>query len=795
MKKTRYFFPLLFFLFLSFGITFFFYLYTKSSSFSILEHSFRPSFVFLLPAVGFTFILLVLLWAGFAKLENKLFHTGTIHALKEGLYPFIPLSITWLSPFILRYYMTREDLKTRLDLLTIAMIFIFIFIKLTQINNISPFKKFLNKGMAGFQGLPKRKKLVILFLTAFAVYNISTYCIVSRGFAFNGDEPYYLLTAHSIYQDKDINVANNYENQDYFHFYPREVYPNLRLSAYARWGKKGDGYLYHVNQPGISVLVQPFYALSRIFEGKTRIFILKGSLSIWAVLLGIQLFLFSNELWKNEKKSLALWFLYSFSAPILFYAIHLYPEVPIAFFSLYVFRKARSPGSMSLFQYVFLGFLLSLFFWFGLKYNLIIWPLLLVCCYYFLKEKKARWKILSFLFFPFLSMALNYYYIYALYGNFNPISIYEGVLNPDILKNFKDIMLKTPILLRIDTFFDYFLDQRDGLFLYSPLYFFSFLGFIEVFRREKKDFFAFLFIPSLFILNYAFFAHRQGGCPQGRVLTSVSWVLILLVGYFFVYNKKNIYKILFRIACCTSFIFFLILLRNPSFLLQPTTHEYTFRGGDLFIFLSNINFSLYEFLPSFIKVNNLGYVPNYVWLGLILLFVAGYASKVDIKLPSRLFLRSVLATFVLLVFFGIFSLYPRTVLLFPVKASYSPAKEMGFYSPAQYSRMINPGEFYLSKNNHEYVFNFTSRREIKDLELQFGNSESTCRTEIKLFDEILFEGETINKVRTQHHLSPPRYRFKNTNLYQIRIKISLTSGEPFTKKPYFFSIYPSETAR
>ena len=205
--------------------------------------------------------------------------------------------------------------------------------------------------------------------------------MVNQGFAFSGDEPYYLLTTHSLYADQDINVLNNYINDDHYNFYPREIYPNLRLRAYARFGKEGQETAYPISQPGISFLMLPFYWFSRFFEGRALIFILKGSLSIWAVFLGLQVYLFAHEHFKKENISLLLWGLYSFISPIIFYAVHLYPEVPIALFSLLVFRKIRSSQPLNTRILLFLGFLLSLFAWFGLKYNMIFWPLILVCIY------------------------------------------------------------------------------------------------------------------------------------------------------------------------------------------------------------------------------------------------------------------------------------------------------------------------------------------------------------------------------------------------------------------------------
>ncbi len=131
----------------------------------------------------------------------------------------------------------------------------------------------------------------------------------------------------------------------------------MNLAIYGRFGKKGTDWIFPINQPGISVMMLPFYALSQLFKenGRVLIFIIKGSLSIWAALLGVQLFLLANDLWKKEKLSLVLWFLFSLSAPVLFYAFHLYPEIPIALFSVYLLRKILAKGPFSTQQYTFFG--------------------------------------------------------------------------------------------------------------------------------------------------------------------------------------------------------------------------------------------------------------------------------------------------------------------------------------------------------------------------------------------------------------------------------------------------------
>jgi len=785
-------FSFLLFLLSSLGTASFIYLYVRTASFSILDHSFHPSALYLVIATSIILVFLYFLWIFLARWESRTFGGAYNHLLREGLIAFFPLSLTLLSPLMLKFYLTASDFKLRLNITASIIILAIISLKLAHFNRRKILKPIFDKSIKRFESLSTKKKLILLFLVSYLLYNLCTFCIISQGFAYTGDEPYYLLTAHSLYQDQDINVANNYAQHDYFHFYPKKYFPDLRLGVYARFGRKGTDYVYPINQPGVSFLILPFYWLSRFFEARTLIFILKGSLSIWAAFLGLQLYLFSRERWGKETVSLTLWFAYSFTAPILFYATHLYPEVPIALFSLYIYRKVRSKTPLSLFHYCFLGFLLSLFFWFGLKYNMIFWPLLLISCYFLFKNHKPGWRIAVFLFLPFLSLVLNYFYIYELYGSYNPIAIYEGVITENAMQNYKDFILKTPIFLRIDSFFDYFLDQRDGLLLYSPLYFFVFLGLIEIYRKAKTDFFVMLFITLPFILNYAFFTHRQGGSPQGRILTPLSWMGIILIGYFFVYNRKKIYSGLFWISYLISLVIPILLLQSPSFLYQSTTHEYTFRGSELFISLSNLYFYLPGILPSFIKVNNLSYIPNYVWLGLILLFVMGYLYRKNLNLPKHLPMPTILVMAGLIGFFLWFSLFPRTALISPVKATYSPSKKIGFYTLARFSRMRNPGEFHLLEGFYEYTFHFTSLRQIEKLRLEFGALNAVCKVKIKLFDLAIFEGHTSDEIRTLVITTPPRYSYKNTNLYILSVRLEYISGTLFKEKPYFFSIHPEK---
>jgi len=791
MKKSRILLIGTSFLLFSAGLAFFLTLYFQLSSFTILNHSYRFAPLPFLLSLVVVFLLLTLSWIFLAKLDVRLFKSNRLASLWENFLPYLPLCFFLLTPLLLEHYLNREDLKIRLNLLAVLALLSLLFLKLSQLIRLSKGRfAILEKWETKFSTLSLKKKIALLFVFAFLIYNLCTFILVSKGTTFSGDEPYYLLTTHSLLKDKDINLANNYARKDYFSFYSKEENPRLKLGMYARAGRKGREYIYPINLPGISVLTLPHYWLSQFFKGKILTFILKTTLSLWAVLLGLQLYLFSLERWGRERISLLLWFLYSFTSPVLFYATHLYPEIPIALFSFYIFRKVSSKKTLPLFYYLFLGFLLSTFFWFGLKYNFIFWPLLIISIYFLLKQNRVRIKVLCFLAFPFLSLALYFYFIYYLYGTFSPLAIYEGVMTPEKMGTFREVLFKIPVSLKIETFFDYFLDQRDGLLLYSPLYFFTFLGLVEIFRKSKRDFLILLFLCLPFLLNYAFFTHRQGYSPQGRVLAPVSWVGAILIGYFLVYNRKKLYSFLFWFSSLASLVVVGLLLSYPSFLYQPTTHEHTFRAGDMFVSLSNISVFLPSFLPSFIKVKNTGYLPNYFWILAIIAFILIYIFlKREIRLKPSF--HSFFCFSLLLVCFFLWIFFPRSV-LYPTRTfQYSPQKAMGFYLFPMGKGVVakKTAELYLHRE-HSYKILFSSRTELKKIKLTFGSEEGEYEIKLSFFDLPLFEEKTSYERKEFIFPPPAYYPFKKLYLYEINLNLTKLSSESMLVDPYFFQVFP-----
>jgi hypothetical protein len=791
MKKGQAAFVFGIYLFLSLGVAVFLSICVESSHFSVLDHSlkFSPLLFSLLWAAALG--VLFLGWVYVSRWEALHFGVDPAAAHWRGFLACLPLGFFLPSAWLPHFYMTRSDLRIRLGLLALFIFLTLLFLKLADYARYSKKKPSrLEKAAGKFSSLPLRQKLIVLFLVSFFIYQAAALILVSEGISFSGDEPYYLMTTHSLFQDGDINLANNYARQDYFSFYSKKDNPRLKLGIYGRYGRKGRDYIYPINLPGISVLMLPFYWLSRLFSGKGLIFILKTSLSLWASLLGLQVYLYSRDLWKRERLSLGLWALYSFSSPILFYAVHLYPEVPIALFSFYIFRKVTKGNSMSSGQMIFLGLLLGLFPWFGLKYNFLFWPLFLISVYFLIKEHGVGRKIWAFAAVPLVSMILFYIFVYALYGTFSPVAVYEGTMTPEKTEAFKQAVLGIPLRARIDAFLDYFLDQRDGLILYSPLYFFVFLGLVEIYRRRRKIFWCLLLFGLPYLLNYAFFTHRQGACPQGRVLTPVSWIAAVALGYFLVHNRKKIFTFLFGVSAASSLVIAGILLLHPSFLYQPTTHDFTSRAGELFVYLSNLHFFLPPFLPSFIKVDNSRYWPDYIWVLALLLFIAAYViwkkkSTLGRGLPYLFAFAGLLAGFLLWV------QYPRGS-LFPSKTiRYSPQSTLGFaLFPAGGGVVAKEsGDFYLHFEK-TYTFIFASTKKLEKVKLLFGSDKGAYEVKMSFFDLPLFEGKTAYETKEMILEPAAFYPLRNLFLYQISLGLTHESSESMLIDPYYFQVIP-----
>jgi hypothetical protein len=742
MSKTRLPFLIPCLILFSFLLSYTYLFFDQIEHFTIQNHAPAIKLASIIPLFLLFFLLVLGAWMGYSGLISRLAKLDRKAFLHRDFITYLPLLFLALVPVLPAFYLDSNDLRARAVIFLSSILLAILYLKAAVLYDIHQKKESTLRHFGKkISTLPLNKKLVILFFISLVLYNAGSVLLTSSGQTFAGDEPHYLLISQSLLKDGDVDLSNNYTNRDY----QKTMMADVKIRSHTA---PGTAQKYSFHSPGISILLLPFYALGNIFHGKLLVFFIRLGMSVFGALLGLQIYLFCLQEWRKEKLALWIWFLYGFSSPVFFYSLHVYPEIIIALFSLIIFRLLRFSPSLSKSKLVFIGLLMSCFIWFhAIKYIFIVIPLFIYSVWTLLNKFKTGWNTLYFFLFPTLLTSLYFLFQYTFYGSFSLAAVsWRGAMAPDeSLEYIKTIVTEIPFRYRLETLAGYFFDQRDGLLFYAPVYFFAFLGCVEMVRRNFRYFLVLLFLVSPYVLNSAFLTQRTGYAPQARPIVAISWALAIAIGYFLAYNGRKIFRILFYIFTLTGTCFVFLLLKNPLALYQLTTVGVSERFGALFLRLSHLHFLLPQYLPSYLKI--------------------------------------------VLVFFWL-ALYPRTVLMYPQNTTYPTGEKITYYSLGRVAKMPEPGKFQLPRDNRAYVFHFTSWQKIKELHVDFGSIEGVFDVDLQLFDKVLFKGKTSHNIQRLRLSDPDFYRYKNTHLYRLSIELRRESGAIAFSKPYLFSIQP-----
>jgi len=757
--------------------------------YDIIDHAFSPHPLLLLLLAAAFLLILAVFRSLYSSGISRLFSLDPVRIRREDAFSYLPLALLILTPFSLRHYIGRGDIRERAGIFLAVCLGLVFCIKAVQILKWKS-EEFpaAPPRFAAVSRLPLRTKLILLFVSSLAVFNLGAHWMSRKGINFSGDEPHYLMMTHSLLRDGDLDLADNYARRDY-----RAYMPEVPLDPHVVPGRKaGSQYSFH--SPGTSFFLFPFYAVGFPLGKPALVFIIRFAMSLIGALFGLQVFLYGRRAWSSEKTGFLLWILMMFTSPLFFYSIHVYPEIIIALFSLTAFRLLSFPEFLTKGKILLAGILLSSFIWFhALKYIFILGPLFLYGLWILIKKRRSWPEAVLFAASSLSLTALYFFFQFSLYGSLSLSAVsWKGSLKAGETVSFlKSLFADIPFHFRWETLAGYFLDQKDGLLLYAPIYFFSILGMVEAFRKKARDFWPALFVTAPYVLVSAFLTQRTGYAPQARPLVAVMWGMGIFLGHFLTREGKGLYARLLAWAAAASYLVTWLLLQNPFHLYQETTAGTSERGGGLFYLLSNFHFRLTDFLPSFIKIDNSGWLPNYIWPAGCLLFIILYACLPPRKVPLRpgRFIAGAPAGG--LVVFAWLVLYPRIVLLNPVKTAFPAGEKVTFYSLSRVARQVEPGKFLLPEDGRSYIFWFSSWREFRRMEMEFGSLEGDYEVEIGLFDRPLFQGETRRETRSLELPNPPRYVCRGASYYRVTISITKRSEVSTARNPYLFSLVPA----
>ncbi len=762
---------------------------SSADSFTFSGHRFAPDPARLLIAAAVLSVLLVGLWALSAHFLGRVTGMSYKEALASDFWTWIPLLFLALSPLALERYLTRDDLRGRLGIWLAAVLIAVLSLKTALWGDAGRGRPAAWRPLAErFFGWGPRKKLPLLFLVSLLFINAASALFFSRKINFSGDEPHYILNVHSLLTDGDLDLADNYRDADYHQYEPDNAFIRPHTVAGA---KPGSQYSFH--SPGLSFFLVPFYALGRHLGKNGLIFLLRFAMSILGALFALQLYLYARSAWRRERLALGLWFLAAFTSPIFFYSLHVYPEIVVALFGLTVYRLIRFSEKLTAGRLLLCGFLLACFVWLhALKYFFILVPLFLYGAWTLIRKRSSFGRWAAFLAAPAAMAGLYLLFSAKFYGSLNPTAVsWQGAMDGKQTLGFlKDLLAGIPLRFRLDTLAGYFFDQRDGLFLYAPIYVFAFLGLVLLFRRKAGEAWLLLAVAAPYVLVSAFLTQRTGYAPQARPLVAVSWVLLILLGHYLAEPGKRGFVFLFRLAASWSFLVVWLLLQNPFALYQETTQGVVERGGDLFSILGNLHHSLTRWLPSFLKVEEWRWAPNFVWPALFLLLIAAFLL---IRKPAaRLHpaWRLALAALFLAGFFVWFVGTPRTVLAGSQPAALPDGPLLRFYNLSRVARMHQPARFSILEDNRDYNFYFASPRRLDKLRIEFGSEQGDYDLTMGFWDNPPSLHPTRHALDAVTVERPPAYRWGNDFLYRISLHLERRSEVRTGENPYQFAITP-----
>ncbi len=147
-----------------------------------------------------------------------------------------------------------------------------------------------------------------------------------------GDEPHYLTMAQSLASDGDLDLRDEFEHREYASFFAGTLRPHTSPAS-------PPGELRTVHAPGLPLLILPAYLLGG-YPG-VRLF-----LSALAALTGVLVFRLVSETSESPGLAWAAWGVLTFTPPLPFYAVAVYPETPAALATavFLVSGRRRSPS-------------------------------------------------------------------------------------------------------------------------------------------------------------------------------------------------------------------------------------------------------------------------------------------------------------------------------------------------------------------------------------------------------------------------------------------------------------------
>lgn len=436
----------------------------------------------------------------------------------------------------------------------------------------------------------KTKQIFIFLFVFLSVF----YFAVSLWFNYanqpTGDEPSYLIVAHSIVFDRDLDLKNNYEGRDYSRFYNKDLVPQ-EIEV--------NGRLYSYHPVLLSVLIAPFYLIA----GRLGVTIFINMLT---ALFAALIFVYLAGIYKDRKIPVITALIAAFSLPLFVFSNQICCEV---------LSGVLITGALVLFagnkeKFLIACAVSALIPWAHPR-NFPLWAALGFIVLY--EHRKEIKNMMIFAGTQALSAALLLWFNYSHYHSLIPRQTHNEIPISQIFEPFK-----------LKGIFGLFFDQEFGIFIYTPLLIFIFAGAIRLFKSNKKIFWqAMLMFVPYYVLIASWIDWRGGGGSSPRFFVPVAFIFFLFIAEVLDNLRSKITLLTVKIFAAAGFFMSLCMFMVPWFRWSKGLGE-----NWILKFISGIfKANLAVIFPSFYSGNN-----NVVRILAWVIITAGlnyYIMKVD----------------------------------------------------------------------------------------------------------------------------------------------------------------------
>lgn len=422
---------------------------------------------------------------------------------------------------------------------------------------------------------------------------------MSSDVGLSGDEPHYLLIAHSILHDGDLRVQNNYLDEDYQAFYRGKIGPHL-----------ARGTPYSIHGIGLPILLVPGYALWGL-RGVLVTLALMGALVVYGLCR------VSERLGMSAEATVLAVTAFALTSPALFLSVSAYPELPAAAVVMLVASHLASPATGSTRTAFSFAALVGTLPFFHMKFSVLALVLWLGLGWRHRGHHRVRDLRVATFAGVCLGAAALATYFYVTTGSVDPTASYGRQ---------RIFLGEIPVGL-----LGLFFDQEFGLLIYAPVYLAGLAGWIALVRREP--FFgvgAFLVLASVGLVGAAHPLWSGGNSVPARFLFPALPLLALGVGALWSWERKVGISAwipsLLVVSSCVS-VFTVILPGQPLYL---NARDGT---GQLWEALSS-SWDLTSYLPSIVRLDPRSLVWALIALGIVVICLGLQYRRRTARLPA-----------------------------------------------------------------------------------------------------------------------------------------------------------------